>query len=132
MSNDERRKATCVSVVIPCRNEAEFIEPALDALRAQDLPPDEVIVVDNHSNDGSVAVVARYAARHPDFPLRSLACTDEGAAAAMNVGIRGATGDVIVRLDGHSRPHPDYVRRCVERLQDANAGVVGGVWHIVA
>jgi GT2 family glycosyltransferase len=48
----------------------------------------------------------------------------------MNVGIRAARGDIIVRLDGHSRPHPDYVRRCVERLREPGAGVVGGVWEV--
>lgn len=124
-------RAPVVSVVIPCRDEAEFIEPALDAIRAQDLAPGEVIVVDNGSADNSVELVERYARRHPAFPLRLLRCGESGAAAAMNAGIRAATGRIIVRLDGHSRPHPDYIRRAVERLQDTNAGVVGGVWHIV-
>jgi len=120
-----------VSVVIPCRNEAGFIEPVLDALRAQDASPDEIVVVDNHSTDNSIDVVERYAVSHPELNVRLLRCSDEGAAAAMNVGIRAATGEIIIRLDGHSRPHADYVRRCVERLRDPNAGVVGGVWRIV-
>jgi succinoglycan biosynthesis protein ExoA len=124
-------RAVTVSVVIPCRDEAEFIEPALDAIRAQDLAPHEVIVVDNGSLDNSIELVERYARCHPSFPLRLLRCSDPGAAAAMNAGIRAATGRIIIRLDGHSRPHPDYIRRSAERLKDPNAGVVGGVWHIV-
>jgi succinoglycan biosynthesis protein ExoA len=120
-----------VSVVIPCRDEGEFIEDLLDAVRAQDLPPGETIVVDNGSTDASVAIVQAYAARHPEMPLRVLHCARPGAAAAMNTGIRAATGEVIVRIDGHSRPRPDYIRRAVAHLQDPKAGVIGGVWEIV-
>ena len=120
-----------VSVVIPCRDEGEFIEDLLDAVRAQDFPPVETIVVDNGSTDRSVALVQAYAAKHGDMPLRVLHCARSGAAAAMNTGIRAATGDVIVRIDGHSRPRPDYIRRAVAHLHDPKAGVIGGVWEIV-
>lgn len=54
-----------VSVVIPCSDEAEFIQELLDAVRAQDLPPIETIVVDNGSTDASVALVNAYATKHP-------------------------------------------------------------------
>ena len=49
----------------------------------------------------------------------------------MNAGIRAATGEVIGRIDGHSIPRPDYLRRAVTRLGEPKAGVVGGVWEIV-
>jgi glycosyltransferase involved in cell wall biosynthesis len=120
-----------VSVIIPCRDEAEFIEELLDAVRAQDLPPLETIVVDNGSTDASAAIVEAYAARHTGMTVRVLECARSGAAAAMNTGIRAASGDVIVRLDGHSKPKPDYIRRAVAHLQDPKAGVIGGVWDIV-
>jgi succinoglycan biosynthesis protein ExoA len=120
-----------VSVVIPCRNEEEFIEELLDAVRAQELAPLEILVVDNGSTDRSAAIVEAYAARHPGMPLRLLHCARPGAAAAMNAGIRAASGDVIVRIDGHSIPRPDYIRRAVAHLQDPKAGVIGGVWEIV-
>lgn len=117
--------------MIPCRDEGEFIEELLDAVRAQDQPPAETIVVDNGSIDASVAIVQAYAARHPGMTLRVLHCARPGAAAAMNTGIRAATGEVIVRIDGHSRPKPDYIRRAVAHLHDPKAGVIGGVWEIV-
>jgi succinoglycan biosynthesis protein ExoA len=120
-----------VSVVIPCRDEAEFIEELLDAVRAQDLAPVETIVVDNGSKDGSVEIVHAYAARHPGMRLRLLHCARPGAAAAMNTGIRAAIGDVIVRIDGHSVPRRDYIRRAVAQLAAPKAGVVGGMWEIV-
>ncbi len=120
-----------VSVVIPCRDEGEFIEDLLDAVRAQHLSPIETIVVDNGSTDASVVRVEAYAARHPSMPLRLLHCARPGAAAAMNTGIRAASGDIIVRIDGHSKPKPDYIQRAVAHLRDPRAGVIGGVWDIV-
>jgi glycosyltransferase involved in cell wall biosynthesis len=124
------RQMPQISVVIPCRDEAEFITVLLDAVRAQQLPPSETIVVDNGSRDNSVAIVQGYAREHPELHLRVLSCARPGAAAAMNTGIRAATGDIIVRIDGHSRPRPDYIRRAVARLAEPKAGVVGGVWEI--
>jgi succinoglycan biosynthesis protein ExoA len=119
-----------VSIVIPCWNEAEFIEQLLDAVLAQDIPPTEIIVADNGSTDNSIQLVQAYAAEHPERIIRFVTSARSGAAAAMNAGIRAARGEVIVRLDGHSRPARDYVRCGVERLADENAGVVGGVWDI--
>lgn len=121
---------SAVTVVIPCRNESDYLEPLLDALRVQDWPHFEILVVDNGSTDDSPAIVEAYARRHPDLPLRLLHCAKEGPAAALNAGIAQAAGQIIVRLDGHSRPRPDYVRKCVTRLAEPRAGVVGGLWDI--
>jgi glycosyltransferase involved in cell wall biosynthesis len=119
-----------VSVIIPCRNESEFIEQLLDAIHAQTRRPDEIIVSDNGSTDDSLAVVTAYAARRPEIPLRVVRSDDEGAGAAMNAGIKVAAGDVIVRLDGHSAPNPEYIARALQHLDEPRAGVVGGVWEI--
>jgi succinoglycan biosynthesis protein ExoA len=122
--------STSISVIVPCRNEADFIGQLLDAISSQDLPPSEVVVVDNGSTDDTPRILEAYRATRPALPLRVLTCARQGAAAAMNTGIRAATGDIVVRLDGHSQPSSDYIRRSVERLRDDKAGVVGGVWEI--
>ena len=120
-----------VSVVIPCRDEAIHIETLLEAVRRQDVRADEIIVVDTGSGDGTPEILKGYAERHADFPLRVLSCSQPGVAAAVNAGIQAAGGDVILRLDGHSCPRPDYLRKAVEALRATKAGVVGGVWQIV-
>jgi glycosyltransferase involved in cell wall biosynthesis len=51
---------------------------------------------------------------------------------ALNIGIRCARGEIIVRVDGHTVIAPDYVRRCVETLQRTGADNVGGLMHTVA
>ena len=121
-----------VSVVIPCLNEVAHLEPLLAVVREQTVALHEVIVVDGGSRDGSQALVRDYQQRHPDWPLRLVTGLRAGVAAAMNVGVSAASGDVIVRLDGHCKPRLDYVERSVAGLADERAGVVGGIWDVVA
>lgn len=120
-----------VSVVVPCRNEVAWIETLLDALRWQDMPVFEVVVVDTGSTDRTVDRVAHYQQFHPELSVRCLSHPGVGIAGAVNRGIGVAQGEIIVRLDGHSCPATDYVRRAVEALTETGAGVVGGVWEIV-
>jgi GT2 family glycosyltransferase len=49
---------------------------------------------------------------------------------AVNAGVRAASGDVIVRMDAHSTPAPDYISRALQLLQEPRAGVVGGIWDV--
>jgi glycosyltransferase involved in cell wall biosynthesis len=60
-------------------------------------------------------------------PVRLLDNRERIVPAAMNVGIQEARGDVIVRVDGHCEIPPDYVRTCVERLEETEADNVGGM-----
>jgi succinoglycan biosynthesis protein ExoA len=120
-----------VSVVVPCRNESASVVALLDDLLRQDYPLAEVIVVDNDSSDDTWDALQRYGAAHPAYPLKRIRCSRIGQPAALNAGIREATGEVIVRMDAHSRPHEEYVRLGVELLQQSNVGVAGGVWEIV-
>lgn len=120
-----------VSVVVPCRNEAASVLELLDDLRRQDYPIHEVVVVDNASSDGTSEAVTAFGRANPAYPLKAIRCERIGQPAALNAGIRQATGDVIVRMDAHSRPAPSYVRLGVEALEPPGTGVAGGVWEIV-
>ena len=122
-------KAT-VAIVIPCQNEARYLERLLEAVRLQDVTVDEVVLVDSQSHDASVEIALDFARRHPGFPLRVVDCPVRGAAAAMNAGIGAATADIIVRLDGHCEPPASYVRQCIDVLAEQRVGVSGGVWDI--
>lgn len=111
-----------VSVVLPTLNERAFITDCLDSIVAQDYPGLlEVLVVDGGSVDGTAAIVERFG-----DPVRLVANPRVTAAAAMNIGVAEAKGEVIVRADAHSHYAPDYVRRCVEVLEDTGAANVGG------
>ena len=84
-----------ISCVVPVWNGETYLQTALDSIFAQSLPPDEVIVVDDGSTDGSAAVALRNAARG----VRLIRKARGGSATARNLGIAEATGDLIAFLD---------------------------------
>jgi len=120
-----------VSVVIPMRNEAATIGLCLDCVLAQDYPAArfEILVVDGESDDDSVAVLKGYAER--DARVRLLRNPRRIVPTAMNIGIRAAHGEVIARVDGHTRIARDYLRIGVETLRRTGADNVGGPMHAV-
>jgi len=120
-----------VSVVIPLRNEAATIGALLDGVLAQDYPPVrlEVLVVDGDSSDDSAAIVAAYAAR--DARVRLLHNPRRVVPTALNLAIRAARGEIICRVDAHTRIAADYVHIGVETLRRTGADNVGGPMHAV-
>jgi len=120
-----------VSVVMPMRDEQDFIADCLDAILANDYPSDhlEILVIDGQSTDRSPDIVRQYAERHSC--VRLLDNEKRIASAALNVGLRQARGDVIVRMDAHTVYASDYVRTCVELLETTGAASVGGVQRAV-
>jgi succinoglycan biosynthesis protein ExoA len=119
-----------VAVVIPCRNEAAYIESLLDALAAQTAPPDEIVLVDDGSTDDTRARVTGWQSGHPAVPVRVTPGPGRGPGPAMNAGIRATAADTIVRFDAHSVPGPEYVARSMAALAEPGVGVTGGVWRI--
>lgn len=118
-----------VTVVLPVRNEAGHIEDCIERLIGQQYPLDlmEIIVVDGGSRDGTVDAVRKVMANHPTVALRILDNPSGIVPVALNIGIRSAKSDIIVRIDGHSVPELDYVSACVAALERSGAGNVGGV-----
>lgn len=118
-----------VSVCVPMRDEAGYIEACLDGFAAQSHPLDrlEVIVVDGGSIDGSRATVEARAAttawiRIVDNPRRK-------AAAAFNAGLHAARGEVFCLFSAHGVPDPGYVARSVAVLAETGVSGVGGRYH---
>lgn len=116
-----------VTAVIPCRNEEHYIGACLDSLLTCDYPQDrlEILVADGMSDDGTRAIVREYAARHPGVHL--LDNPKRITPAAMNVGVRHATGAIIMPMGAHALYPPDYVTRLVAALAETGADNVGGV-----
>jgi glycosyltransferase involved in cell wall biosynthesis len=120
-----------VSVVIPCYNEERFIGKVLENLAGQ-YPAAlyEIIVVDGMSTDGTREVVAEFARRRPEITVRLVDNPARNIPAALNLGITEARHYLIVRMDAHSVPSENYVRRCVEVLAAGEVSIVGMPWRI--
>ena len=125
---------TQVSIIIPCYNEEKTIYKLLAALYAQDYPRQqlEVVIADGLSTDNTHAEIERFQAAHPDLAVQVIVNHAQIIPAALNAAIAAAHGEVIVRLDAHSVPYPDYVARSVAGVLSGQGKNVGGVWEIQA
>jgi succinoglycan biosynthesis protein ExoA len=131
-----------VSVIIPIRQEAAYIARSLGAVLRQTYPKDrvEVLLVDGMSSDETRAIAADVAVEHGwavgalERGPGSVTILDNPARLipqALNVGVRAARGEYIVRVDGHCEIQPDHVERCVEVLERTGHECVGGGWDTV-
>jgi len=104
-----------VSVVIPARDATATIGDTLAGLAAQEHVPDEVIVVDDGSEDGTVAL-----AEAASVVTRVVRGAAEGPGAARNAGAAAATSDVLAFLDADCEPQPGWLRAGIEALERAD------------
>ena len=119
--------AESVAVIVPCRNEAEFIEDCIDALMAQEAVPKDysVLVLDGMSDDGTREILSRLTAKYPR--LRVLDNPELIVSTALNRGIIASNSSVVIRVDGHARFASDFVRANLELLvEHPEAWAVGG------
>lgn len=105
-----------LSVVIACFNAEKWIGDQLEALATQQWSePWEIIVVNNRSTDGSMAVVDRYRKRMPH--LRAIEASEkQGAAYAMNVGVRATRGAWLAFCDADDVVGAGWVAGMAEAL----------------
>lgn len=117
-----------VSIVCPVYNEERYIRGCVESLLRQDYPGDmEIILVDGMSVDNTLPIVNKMIGE--GYPLVVLENPRRNAAAAMNIGIRAAKGEYIVRVDAHADFPDDYVSSLISAMREADCGVenVGGV-----
>ena len=115
-----------ISVVAPVRNEGSNVDHFVSDLAAQDFGGElEVLVADGNSDDGSPGRM-RAAAWASGINLRVIDNPAGWVSPGLNACIREARGDLIVRLDCHSRYPKDYLRRCAELSEQTGAWNVGG------
>ena len=84
-----------VSIVTPCLNQAAYIEATLSSVLDATSPPDEFVVVDGASDDGSAAVIERFA----DQLTWWVSEPDDGQYAAIQKGFERTTGEVMAWLN---------------------------------
>lgn len=112
-----------VSIVIAARNEAARLPARIENLLALDYPSDrrQILVVSDGSTDDTLHVLSRYA--DAVQPLVTPPC---GKAAALNVGVAHATGDILIFADARQMFAPDALRALVAPFVDPAVGGVSG------
>ena len=118
-----------VSILIPCRNEEKFIENCLESIINNNehlMGRLEVLVIDGMSEDGTREIVKGYVDKYPWLKL--IDNPKKIVPTAMNIGIKNAQGDIIMRMDAHNIYEKDYISKCVRYLEEYNVDNVGGIW----
>jgi glycosyltransferase involved in cell wall biosynthesis len=111
---------------MPVLNDASHVRAAVESILAQDYAgPVEVLIALGPSIDGTAELVADLAAR--DDRVRVLDNEVGSTPAGLNLGIRSARYQVVVRVDSHSMLPPHYTRIAVATLERTGADNVGGI-----
>ncbi len=120
-----------VSVIIPTYNEEPYIGQVINSILANDYPKErlEILIVDGGSTDRTREIVQEYTKRFPQ--IRLLDNPKRYQAAALNIGLKEAKGEFIIRMDAHTLYAPDYISQCVSLLQKSGAASVGGVQRAI-
>ena len=104
-----------VSLVIPVRDEAASIEQLLASIGAQTHEPDEVVIVDGGSRDGTLKILREARANNPK--LRVIEASKATPGLGRNIGIANARHEWIALTDGGIRLDPQWLARLVEIAQ---------------
>jgi len=115
-------KPGTISVVVPAYNAMNVLPGCLTALQHQTCPPDEIIVVD----DGSMDRTAQVAEESGAIVVRQ---THQGPAAARNLGVERARGDLILFTDADCEPMTDWVEQMIAPLSDPQIIGVKGAYR---
>jgi len=117
-----------VSIVIPCRNEEKYINQCIDSLLNNSYPKDliEIIIIDGMSEDNTREIIKRYIEKHSFIKLTNN--LKKIVPTALNIGIKKARGDIIIRIDVHSTYPSNYIENLVLWSRKTKADNVGGIW----
>lgn len=124
---DEKNNNLKVSIIIPCRNEEKYIVNCLDSLVDNNYSKDfmEIFVIDGMSEDNTSKIVKEYIKKYPYIKL--INNSKKIVPTALNIGIKQAKGDVIIRIDAHNIYPTDYIGKLILWMRKSEADNVGGV-----
>lgn len=103
---------TTVAVVVPSYQHARWVGEAVESALAQTRKPDDVVVVDDGSTDGSLDVLRGFGSR-----IRLLAGAHEGVGAAYNKGLAAISTDLVAFLESDDALEPTYLEETEEFLE---------------
>lgn len=118
-----------VSIIIPVRNEEKYIASCIENILSNDYPSEkiEILVIDGESDDNTVNIIKEYERENKNIKLyhnpQRIPYT------ALNIGLKHARGDVIMRVDTRSIIPKNYINMCIQTLIETGADNVGGTQH---
>ena len=116
-----------ITIVVPVKDEEQFIESTLKQILNQDYPNDrfEIIVVDGMSKDGTKEIVTRLSHLHPQIKVAE---NPKGiSSGGRNIGFRMGQGDIFLVVDGHCYiPNKQLLKNIVDSFEKSGQRHSGG------
>lgn len=109
------RPQPLISIVLPVRNAKQTFQECLDSILKQSLRNYELLIVDDHSSDGSLSLARRLSAN--DDRIRILANPGKGLVSALNHGLHQSAAPLVARMDADDRMHPQRLRLQYDHLR---------------
>ena len=120
---EEVKYSKLVSIVTPLFNSEKFISSTIQSVLAQTCRDWELIIIDDCSTDGGLAIAKTYAKDDDRIIIKSLS-KNSGSAAARNEGIRIASGKYLVFLDSDDLLDPDFLEKQIAFIESKKCAVV--------
>ena len=108
-----------ISVIIPSFGQAQYLSEAIESVLDQTFKPHEIIVIDDGSTDGSLAIAKSYEPK-----IKVISQVNKGLASARNTGIMNATGDYILPLDADDMLYPNCIERITKEIEETHADII--------
>ncbi len=113
-----------LSLIVPIYNEAELLEIVLEKVRATIPFEHELILVDDHSTDGTIAILKREEQKPGTKVLYHN--RNRGKGAAIRTGLKYATGDIVIIQDADLEYDPRDIPRVIQPILDGETNVAYG------
>ncbi len=115
-----------VSLITTLKNEKDTVVPWLESLAGQTRPPDEVVIVDGGSTDGTLQILEEFAQQYP-LPLKLISEPGANVARGRNIAVTHASHDVIACVDLGCHLDSNWLERITYPFEDdPDMQVVGG------
>ena len=115
-----------ISIIVPVYNAEKYVERCIESIikaLKESKCHGEVLLIDNNSSDGSLAILEKYQKEYPKI-IRLLKCKTQGAAATRNYGITKAFGKYIWFIDSDDSVTSDSISKLVKKAEEAKTDLV--------
>jgi glycosyltransferase involved in cell wall biosynthesis len=111
-----------VSVITTVKNEQKSVGLLIESLLNQSKKPDEIVIVDGGSDDGTVQAIERYIMN--GAPIRLVIASGASISRGRNIGIENACGQIIAATDAGVRLSPHWLRALLDGFRSADGGTI--------
>lgn len=122
ISLNKKYEDPLVSIVIPCYNQAQYLEEAVQSAITQTYANIEIIILNDGSTDESEQIALTLQAQYPQ--VRLLTQKNKGLSQARNAGISEANGTYILPLDADDKLHQKMITQCMSVMSKCNVDIV--------